>query len=297
MTTLLEQIDLLTNIVLSGGRGLDEALAALEHWLETASIPPEEYKAFSASLDDESTNDDRSLIASVLKLHAVRLFYRAEGRTESRSELASNSPYTQALDAFWQALGESEQAINEARTDIAIANAHQLLGDAHANRRWLDSALQRLPALATVNLVELARTVPPAPPPKIGIIKRMALALMGINLKKLARFGMEDRVVLAQMQTNQVVLMAHLLGISFMALRERQRARRAFRIAAHLIVRYEGMPNQSADNLLEIAETMWRFEAEAAQILVEQALRLDDTEHQARAQALVDEMKKGIITD
>ena len=73
------------------------------------------------------------------------------------------------------------------------------------------------------------------------------------------------------MQTDQIIIMAHLIGTSYEAIRERQRANRAFRIAAHLIARHEGMHLQESDQIRDIADAIQRAEPDAAAILVAQA--------------------------
>ena len=275
MLALNEIIHSLTDAVLTGEYGLDDALAALETWLDThaASLTQIERQQFSASLDEQGSNDDRSLITSVLKLHATRLLYRHDRRTSppvSEPEEAQNS-YVRARSAFTQALSVSEDAINEARIDIAVANAHHLLANASANRDWLDSALERLPDLAAIDLIKLAEGIPAMPLPRMGPLKRLGLKLMGFNFDRLAQQNVESLTAIARMQVNQIILLSHLLGTSYHTIREKQRATRAFRIAAHLIVRYGGMTNMPPDQLLEIAESLQRTEAEAAAVLAQQA--------------------------
>jgi len=291
---LLDHIDTQTNAVLSGERSLDQALAALDRWFEdhADSLNEGERQAFSAALDRESSEDDRSLIDSVLKLHTTRLLYRYDNRAPSTSEDEPN-PYTIARDTFSAALKRSERGINEARIDIAIANAHQLLGDQNANRRWLDTALNRLPDLAAINLVDLAERIPPMPPPKMGRLQRFGLKVMGLDLSRLADDNRQAFSKLAHMQINQLVILAHLVGISLEAIKERQLSKRAFRIAAHLIVRYEGLTDQEPDQLLDIAASLLKTEREAALILARQAYHIGemagDEECLARAKAMLEQ--------
>jgi len=93
------------------------------------------------------------------------------------------------------------------------------------------------------------------------------------------------------MQIDQIVTLAHLLGSSFEAIRERQRAQRAFRVAAHLIVRHEGMLITDHEQLLSLAESIQRVEPEAARVLAAQARDLsfqaNDRDSMARANALL----------
>ncbi len=275
MPTLNDTIDSLTNTVLTGEYGLDDALSALETWIDAhaAAMTSNERQQFSATLDQESSNDDRSLIQSVLKLHATRLLYRWDRRTAPPSPPpdAGQNAYMQARTAFTQALSQSEDAINEARIDIAVANAHHLLANVAANRHWLDRALDRLPDLAAIDLVQLAEAIPAMPLPRMGPFKRLGLKLMGFNFDRLAQQNVESLAGIAHMQINQIILLSHLLGTSYQAIREPQRARRAFRIAAHLIVRHGGMMAMPPDQLIEIAESIQRTESEAAGVLARQA--------------------------
>jgi hypothetical protein len=274
MTTLVEHIEALTSSVLTGHSGLDQALAALENWLDThiTTLTASERQAFSLSLEQETTNNNHSLVDSILKLHAARLLHRHELQyaPDPVPDEAANG-YTRARGQFEQTLRRSEELINEARIDIAIANAHHLLGNITANRRWLDSALTHLNDLAATDLVTMARETPLMPPPQVGPLKRIGLRLAGINLDRLAEYNRDNLALIGQMQNNQIVILAHLLGTSFEAIHERSRARRAFRIAAHLIVRHNGLPGEDADQLLAIAESLQRFESDAAELLIRQA--------------------------
>lgn len=273
MTTLNEHIDTLTSRVLSGECGLDDALGEQETWLtaHVEGLTSAERREFSAALDQESTNDNRSLVDSVLKLHTTRLLYRHDLDHAPAPE-SDQTPYVLARERFTDALRAAERGINEARIDIAIANAHHLLGNPDANRRWLQNALDRLPDLAAPDLVALAKAIPAIPLPRMNVIKRAGLRLMGFNFEKLADRNRESLMALARMQTDQIIILTHLLGESFEAIRERARARRAFRIAAHLIVRYDGMYTQDAEPLVDIAESLAKFEVEAAHIIAQQAI-------------------------
>jgi hypothetical protein len=293
MALLNEQVTTLTETVLSGSHDLEAALAAMETWLNehVLDLNPADRQTFSASLDVESTNDNRSLIESVLKLHLTRLLYRYD-REHNPALLEAGDPgYGQARAAFVRALTESEDGINEARIDIAVANAHHLLGNRPANRQWLDRALERLPALAAMDLVGLAQAIPAIPLPGLGRLKRFGLKLMGFNFERLAQYNRDSLVIVARMQANQVVLLAHLVGTSFEAIRERQRANRAYRAAAHVIARYGGMYGDDTGQMFEIADSIRATEPDSARILIHQARLLcetaGDTDGMTHADALL----------
>ncbi|MBI5959107.1 MAG: hypothetical protein HY866_10255 [Chloroflexi bacterium] len=294
MPILNEKINTLTENVVSGQQNLEQALAALDDWIRThgGGLSENERRTFSASLDQESTDDDRSLVDSILKLHTTRLLYRYDRAHIQPPKFSDQqSPYGKARVAFVDALSASEEGINEARIDVAVANAHQLLKSPEANRRWLDYALDRLPALASADMVALAEAIPAMPLPRLNVFKRLGLKVVGFNFERLAQENRDSMVTIARMQENQIVLLAHLVGTSFEAIREWPRANRAYRSAAHLIVRRAGMFRQEAEQLLDIAETIRRVEPEAAQILARQARPLcqahQDTDGLARADAIL----------
>ncbi len=290
MALLNEQVTSLTETVLGGDHDLEAALSTLETWLNAhvRELRPEDRQIFSASLDVESTNDNRSLIESVLKLHLTRLLYRYD-REHNPALLDPAEPgYGQARAAFVRALTESEDGINEARIDIAVANAHHLLGNRAANHQWLDKALERLPALAAMDLVGLAQAIPAIPLPGLGRLKRIGLKLMGFNFERLAQYNRDSLITVARMQANQVVLLAHLVGTSFEAIRERPRANRAYRAAAHVIARYGGMYGDDTAQMFEIADSIRATEPDSARMLIEQARQLCETAGNAEGVAHAD---------
>jgi hypothetical protein len=295
MPILNEKINDLTSKVIGDQSDLDQALAALDDWIRThgAGLSERERRDFSDSLNQESTNDDRSLVDSILKLHTTRLLYRYDRTRTLPPQFAGDqqSHYGKARTAFVEALSASEEGINEARIDVAVANAHQLLRNPAANRRWLDHALDRLPALASLDMVALAEAIPAMPLPRLNIAKRALVKLVGFNFDRLAQENRESMVQIARMQENQIILLAHLVGTSLEAIREHQRANRAYRSAAHLIVRRRGMFRQEASQLLDIAETLRHTEPEAAQVLAEQARPIcqgsGDEEGLARVEAIL----------
>jgi hypothetical protein len=295
MPSLLEPIHALTETVLNNPDDLDDALVALDEWFDehADSLTSEQRRSFSAALDVESTNDDRSLIDSVLKLHMTRLLYRYD-RAHTQPSTPVENDYTRARAAFTHSLEESEDVINESRIDVAIANAHHLLGNPAANRGWLDRALDRLMPLAATNLVTLAEDMPAMPIPRMTPLKRIGLTFLGFSFDRLDQENRASMVVIAQMQIDQIITLAHLLGSSFEAVRERQRAQRAFRVAAHLIVRHQGMRSDDPEQLLSMAESLHRAEPEAARLLAAQArdlsVQANDTASIARADVLLSQV-------
>ena len=183
--------------------------------------------------------------------------------------------------------------INESRIDIAIANAHHLLGNAAGSRQWFDRALDRLPPLAATNIVSLAQNIPGMPLPRVNFWKRIGLKFIGFDFSRLDQENRDSMVTIARMQIDQSIILAHLIGTSFEAVRERQRAQRAYRIAAHLIVRHAGMRNDDPDQLISIAESLRRSEPEAVRFLAGQAHKLyvsgNNAEGIIRAEKLIDD--------
>ncbi len=295
MPSLLEPIHQLTNYVLEQPDDLDGAVAELERWFDEHAdrLSDADRRAFSAALDVQSTNDNRSLVDSVLKLHMTRLLYRLDRALNPSPISPAPNQYTLARTAFTRAMEVSEDVINKSRIDIAVANAHHLLGNATGNRRWLDRALDRLPPLATTNLVTLAQAIPSMPIPRLNAIKRLGLRFMGFDFARLDQDNRDSLSAIARMQIDQMIILAHLIGSSFEVIRERQRAQRAFRIAAHLIMRHEGMRNADPDQLMAIAESLLRSEPEAARQLAEQAHKLyvsgNNAEGIIRAEKLIED--------
>ncbi len=276
MPSLTDQIDTLSGSILQGQISLDDALRDLDHWLDdhAHALSQTERRAFSATLNQASQGSNQSLVDSILRLHTTRLLYRYD-KTTAQPAPDSNTPtsYTEARDKFTTALQESEDAINEARIDVAIANAHHLLGDIDANRRWLDNSLDRLPPLASTDLVALAQAIPAMPMPRLNWWRRFGLKLIGYNFERFAAKNRASLTTIARMQTDQIIIMAHLIGTSYEAIRERQCANRAFRIAAHLIARHDGMQMQDSEQLRDIAADIVHTEPDAARILTIQADR------------------------
>jgi hypothetical protein len=293
MASITEQIDFLTGTVLNGSSGLNEALSMLETWLQDHAdqLAEADRRAFSAALEANSSQDNRSLIDSVLKLHAARLLHRYDAQPQ-RPAGSYRSTYEQTRDAFQRAMEESERILSESRIDIVIANAHHLLGDVEANRLWLSAALEQLPELAATDLVAMAQDIPPIPLPQLNPLQRLTFRLIAGHFSRLAQQNRESLAAIAQLQINQTALLAHLIGTSFEAINEQRQAQRAYRVAAYLIVRYQGLPGQDPATLLEMAETLWAFEDEAAQILARQALSQyqaqGNTDGIAQAQALLE---------
>jgi tetratricopeptide (TPR) repeat protein len=278
MPSLTDHIDTLADSILEGQISLDDALYDLADWLDANAdnLSPGERHAFSATLDQASQGSNESLVDSILRLHTTRLLYRHDKISAPPDpDTVEPTPYAEARSAFADALQESEDAINETRIDIAIANAQHLLGDIDANRRWLDTALDRLPPVAATDLVALAQAIPAMPMPRLNWWRRFGLKLIGYNFERLAARNRASLTTIARMQTDQIVIMAHLVGTSYEAIRERQRAHRALRIAAHLITRHDGMHLKEADQLRAIAADLQQAEREAAVILLRQANALD----------------------
>lgn len=270
--TLDEHIIDLTNTVISGRHGLDETLVAVEEWVYAHghSMPEDEIAHFRATLDRDSTNDDRSLVDSVLRLHATRLLYRFDHEQAAIPE-DDDTNYGRARNAFNAALRDSEIGIREARIDIAISNAHHLLGNISGNRQWLDTALERVQEIASLDLLGLVQVIPAMPLPKMGPFRRLGLRVLGLDLTQLSDRNRESFAEIARMQINQIILMADLIGAQFNVIRERQRANRAFRVVAYLVMRYDGMPGLEPEQLLNVAGDIRRTEAEAAAVLAQQA--------------------------
>ncbi len=227
MPTLVETIARLSDAVAARQQSLENALFALQGWLEghSPTMSGGDREAFSELLraeqdapqrDGKPQGDDRSLVSSVLRLHAARLLYRQD---ESRRAPvpAEESQYGRARQRFQAALREVELAVNEARIDTAIANAHGILADSRANQRWLHDALARLQAVHGKDLIRLAGAVP-LPEQSEQPLKRFLFRVFGIQQQEIAQRAVLSLRQLAELQMRQVVEMLNLLAESFAAL-------------------------------------------------------------------------------
>ncbi len=230
MPTLNETIDDLAGTVVARKQSLDDALFALQSWLDHNAqfITEADRDEFGETLEAEKEpqvrdgqpyGDDRSLVASVLRLHAMRLLYRLEEQRRGPIPVdeEDDSPYARARHRLQVALRETELAINEARVDTAIANAHHILADRGANRRWLQDALTRLQTVAPKNLMEIAREIP-EPELSLSFLQKITLRVLGIRREELIRRNMQSLHKLAQLQHDQLIEMATLLADSFQAI-------------------------------------------------------------------------------
>jgi hypothetical protein len=228
LTTINETISGLTTEIIAGQRSLDDALFALQAWLDrnAALMSGDELQAFSETLNAEKDvqvrdgrpyGDDESLIASVLRLHAMRLLYRKGEQKREAFKPQDDSPYGRATRRLQLALREIDIAINEARVDTTIANAHNILADPRANRRWLQDALARLQAVAVKNTVKLAEAVPEPDSPRLSVFQRVMFRVLGIRQEELARRSLVSLRQVAVLQREQLVEMVRLLADSFEA--------------------------------------------------------------------------------
>jgi hypothetical protein len=245
MPTLGETVNSLTIDVTARRQSLDDALFALQTWVDrNASLMGEaDRAAFSETLaaekdsqirDGQPYGDDASLVASVLRLHAMRLLYRADEQRQGPIPLDDESRYGRARHRLQVALHEAELAINEARVDTAIANAHHILADRGANRRWLQDALTRLQPIAAKDLVKLADAVPAPELPPLNIMQRLAFRILGIRQEEIARRSLQSLRHLAELQHSQLTEMVKLLADSFDAIEDRPGAQQALALLAKL---------------------------------------------------------------
>jgi len=224
-------IDTLTNDVIERRQSLDDALFALQSWFDhnVELMDDDERVSFSNKLNAEKDaaqrdgrphGDDASLVASVLRLHIMRLLYRYDERHQPATHPLDDSPYERARRRLQSALRETEIAINEARVDTAIANAHTIMDDRSANRRWLQDALTRLQTVAQKDLVKLANAVPMPNLPPLNPLQRAGFWILGIKQEEIGRRNLQSLKRLAELQNNQLIEMAHLLAESFSAIED-----------------------------------------------------------------------------
>ncbi len=198
-----------------------------------------ERAAFSETLHSEkeapveggqSQGTDASLVASVMRLHAMRLLYRFDERHHPQEPPEGDSAYHRAIHKFRAALRDAELSMNEARVDAAIANAHQILGNLNSNRRWLQDALAQLQQAAQKDLRKMAEAVPPPDAPNMNVIQRVTFRVLGIRQDELARRNLNSVRQLAEFQTTQLMEMIKLLANSFEVIDDRLGVQQAMTI-------------------------------------------------------------------
>jgi hypothetical protein len=231
LSSLVETINDLTRDVSTKRKSLDDALFALQSWVEQNApmMTETDRSGFSEVInaeketskrDGEPYGDDATLIASVLRLHAMRLLYRHDQHREgiAIADPEDESAYGRAKRRLQTALHEVEVAVNEARIDTAIANAHHILMDRSANRRWLQDALIRLQTVSQKDLVRLAEAVPMPELPPPTLVQRVILGLFRVKREELARRSINSMRQIAELQTSQMLEMLKLLAESFNAI-------------------------------------------------------------------------------
>ena len=224
-------IDTLTNDVVDKRQSLDDALFAMQSWFDhnVELMSEDDRVSFSGKLNAEKDankregqphGDDASLVASVLRLHIMRLLYRYDEVHAQKPPSLDDSPYGRGRRRLQTALRETEMAINEARVDTAIANAHNIMEDRGANRRWLQDALTRLQTVGQKDLVKLASSIPMPPLPPLNPLQKAGFWVLGIKQEEIGRRNLQSLRQLAELQNNQLVEMARLLVESFSAIED-----------------------------------------------------------------------------
>lgn len=224
-------IDTLTNDVVEKRQSLDDALFAMQSWFDhnVELMGDDDRVAFSSRLNAEKDavqregrphGDDASLVASVLRLHVMRLLYRYDETHQQKQPSLEDGPYERARRRLQTALRETEIAINEARVDTAIANAHNIMDDRGANRRWLQDALTRLQTVAQKDLIKLAASVPMPTMPPLNPLQKAGFWILGIKQEEIGRRNLQSLRQLAELQNHQLIEMARLLVESFSAIED-----------------------------------------------------------------------------
>lgn len=238
MATLVETLQNLRDDVIAKRQSLDDALFAVQSWMNTdaARITEADRQEFSQVLssekepsqrDGQAYGDDSSLVASVLRLHAMRLLYRFDDSREPTPHSDDDSAYGRARFRFQGALRDLERAVTEAKIDTAIANAHNILADKRANHRWLQDALVRLQGVAHKDVIKLADSLPLPELPPLSLPRRVMFALLHIKPEDIAHRNMASLRQLAELQTNQLIELIKLLVDSFDAINDRVSAQQA----------------------------------------------------------------------
>jgi hypothetical protein len=232
MATLDETIKAFAEATANKRQSLDDALSELQKWIDQTFSATLSAEKDPAEREGKPYGDDTSLILSVLRLHAMRLLYRFDERREGRPDSDDTTPYGRARHQFAVAVREAEIAINEARVDTAIANAHQILMDRKANLRWLQDALTRMQTVAQKDLVKLAEAIPTPETQPLTLLERIGFRVLGIRQEEIARRNLKSLRHIAELQTSQLVEMARLLADSFSAIGDNVSAQQALSLMA-----------------------------------------------------------------
>lgn len=245
MPSIVTHVNQLGADISAHRKSLEDALFDLQAWLEAnaPTITAEDRGEFSRVLLSEKAapdadaggqSDDLALILSVLRLHAMRLLFRQDAAHAEPLRPADGSAYERGKLTLKVALREVEAAVNEARIDAAIANAHHILGDRGANRRWLHDALIRVQTVSGKDLVKLAAAIPTPEPPALSWLQKLMLRFYGIRQEEIARRTLASLRDMAQLQNAQMAEMATLLAASFDTAGDRLGAQQALAILATL---------------------------------------------------------------
>jgi hypothetical protein len=228
VATLQETLDSLTTSLVDHKQTLDDALFALQTWMDNniQTLTPEQRDQFNAKLEaekhaptdsEDSEPSDYGLVSSVLRLHATRLLYRYDEKMRNSFAREEDSPYGRAKQKLQHALRLTEMAINEAKVDTAIANAHSILNDNNANRRWLQDALTRIQSVSNKDLIKLADSVPPPEKVELTIFQRIAFFVLRIKQDEISRRTLASLRQIAELENVKLIEMAKLLAESFVA--------------------------------------------------------------------------------
>lgn len=245
MPSIVAHVNQLGADISARRKSLEDALFDLQAWLEAnaVTLTSADRGEFSrvlvaekASPDAETAgkSNDSALVLSVLRLHAMRLLFRQDAASADPLKPADASAYERGKLVLKVALREVETAVNEARIDVAIANAHHILGDRGANRRWLQDALIRVQTVASKDLVKLATAIPAPDAPALSWLQKLLLRFYGIRQEEIARRTLASLRDLAQLQNSQMAEMATLLAESFDTAGDRLGAQQALAILAAL---------------------------------------------------------------
>jgi hypothetical protein len=241
MPSIVTTVTRLTDDITAKRESLEATLFALQRWVEANGplMTDADREEFSRVLMAEkdapdpatgSTSDDTSLVSSVLRLHAMRLLFRLDASRAEPLSPEDATPYAAAKLRLKLALREVEMSTNEARIDAAIANAHHILGDRGANRRWLHDALIRLQTASAKDLLRLADAIPAPEPPRLSWLQKLMFRVLGIRQEEISRRTVESLRHISQMQNQQVAEMASLLAESFSAIGDKSGAQQALAI-------------------------------------------------------------------
>lgn len=247
MSSLGQQIVELTNAVTTKQQTLADALTTLTAYLEARGnvIPIPERRDFARLLMEKKATEvvtgtqaefrESELIGAALRVHAVRVFKRADSHSQSTAKIdqesvsADNVPYQQVHAAFLTSYQQTALDLLDAQTDYAIGVSCELLGERLEGKKWLASALSALVRATNSadEVTDLAAAIPVPPTPVTSRWRTTLLKFFRIDREELGARSVRSFQEMAQLQSDQRSSLAEMVAVGFESIGDKISARQA----------------------------------------------------------------------